>query len=267
MSSTWKNLSTQSGIVQQMTWRAIREKYQGTFFGFLWPFMTPLFMLTVYTFVFSSILPMRWSQGDQSFGTVAFAIVLFYGLAIHTYFVEVMTQSPTMIVANANFVKKIVFPLGTLSVIASLASFFHLIMTLLLIVVFQVLFLNTFSVLSLAAPLFILPCLFMAMGLAWLLSAVGTYFRDLGQIVTPLMTALLFLGPVLYPVSAVPEAYRQYVYLNPVTFPTEQLRLIMVWNEQPDWLGLSIYSSISLCVFLIGRSLFNFLRSGFADVV
>ncbi|MEO1660835.1 MAG: ABC transporter permease [Pseudomonadota bacterium] len=267
MSAKKTRLISNIRIAIQMAKRSIEEKYQGSVFGLLWSFLTPMLMLSVYTFVFSSILPIKWAQSGQTFDTVSFAIILFYGLSIHTFFTEVVTQSTTIITSNSIYIKKILFPVGILPITVTATALFQLLITLFLTVLFQFFFLGGLGWQSLLGIIILLPCIPLAIGMALFLSSFGAYFRDLQQVAAPLMTALLFLGPVLYPLSAVPERIRKFVYLNPVTFPAEELRAVLIWGETIDWFGLLIYSLVSLASLIIGYFTFNVLRAGFSDVI
>ncbi|MEL6750987.1 MAG: ABC transporter permease, partial [Pseudomonadota bacterium] len=93
------------------------------------------------------------------------------------------------------------------------------------------------------------------------------YLRDLMQVTGLVTTATLFLAPIFYPITAVPEPYRQLLYLNPITFTVEQARAVGLYGELPDWGGLAVYYIVTAVGCWLGYVWFQKTRSGFADVV
>jgi lipopolysaccharide transport system permease protein len=116
-------------------------------------------------------------------------------------------------------------------------------------------------------PLVLAPLVLLTMGLSWFLASVGVFLRDTGQIVGLFTTAALFLSPVLYPASAVPEFFRSYLLLNPLTFIIEQTRVVLLLGELPNWAGLGAHLVCSLAAAWLGLLWFQKTRRGFADVV
>jgi lipopolysaccharide transport system permease protein len=115
--------------------------------------------------------------------------------------------------------------------------------------------------------LVLLPGVLLTIGVCWVLASVGVYLRDTGQIVGILTMALLFLSPVFYPVTAIPEAYRKFLYLNPLTLVIESGRGALIWGTIPGWRGMVAYSGLALLVAWTGFCWFQKTRRGFADVV
>ena len=116
-------------------------------------------------------------------------------------------------------------------------------------------------------PLIILPLLIATLGAAWFLASLGVFVRDVGQTVGIVTTVLMFLSPLFYPVSSLPEKYQIWLMLNPLTFVIEQSRAVMIFGKLPDWVGLGIYSGASLAVAWAGYWWFQKTRKGFADVL
>ena len=267
-----RNRVPSAGIAWQMSRRAVLQRYRGSLLGVAWAFLTPVFMLVVYTFIFTKVFTVRWGQevGDGTvggMGTFEFAIVLFAGLTLYGFFSEVVLASGTVITSNANYVKKVVFPLRVLPVVTLMSAGFQLLISLGVLVVFQLIVAGGLPLTALLAPVTILPLVVMVLGLAWLLSALGTYLRDINQVLTPLVTALLFLGPILYPASAFSPEVEPWLALNPVSVPIEAFRDVMIWGRMPDWVELGVYFAVALVVMLAGWRCFTLTRPGFADVL
>jgi lipopolysaccharide transport system permease protein len=262
MRGLWHNRQ----LIWQMCKREVLSRYRGSVMGLLWSFFNPVFMLTIYTFVFSVIFKAKWEQ-THSDNKTEFAVILFAGLIIFNFFSEVINRSPDLIPSHVNYVKKVVFPIEILPVIAAGSALFHTLVSVIVLLVFQFYISLTLPVTALLLPVIMLPLLIQVMGCAWFLASLGVFLRDVGQTVGLLTTALLFLSPIFFPPSALPEQIQPYLFLNPLTFIIEQTRGILIFGEMPDWRGLGIYSLISLMVSWAGFFWFQKTRKGFADVL
>ena len=253
-------------LIAQMVRREVMGRYKGSIMGLAWSFLNPLLMLVIYTFVFSVVFKARWGVANNE-TKIDFAIVLFVGLIVHGLFAECVNRAPSLIVANTNYVKKVVFPLDILPVIALGSALFHAaISTLVLICAILV----TGSALHwgiLLWPVLILPTAVAALGFSWFLASLGVFLRDVGQITLIFTTALLFLSPVFFPMSAMPERYQGLMKINPLTLAIEQMRTAIIWGRMPDWTQYGIYLAISILVAWAGYWWFQKTRKGFADVL
>jgi lipopolysaccharide transport system permease protein len=116
-------------------------------------------------------------------------------------------------------------------------------------------------------PIILVPFLFMLIGISWFLASLGVYIRDIQQISGTLATFLLFLSPIFYSVTILPESLQQLIYLNPIAFVVEAFRNIVIYGLAPDFKGLLAYSFAALIMALCGFATFQRMRRGFADVV
>jgi lipopolysaccharide transport system permease protein len=260
--SLWRNRQ----LIVQMTKREVVGRYKGSVMGLAWSFFNPVFMLTVYTFVFSVIFKSRWGIGDEESKT-QFAVVLFVGMIVHGLFAEVLNRAPSLILSNANYVKKVVFPLDTLPVIAMGAALFHSLISLGVLLTAFILFNGYLHWTAVFMPFVLLPLVILTLGLAWMLASLGVFLRDVGQTIGIITTVMMFLSPVFYPVSTLPEKFRAWIMLNPLTFIIEQAREVLIWGHLPDWLGLGIYTFAATVVAWLGYAWFQKTRKGFADVL
>lgn len=253
-------------LIRQLTVRDVVGRYRGSVLGLGWSFLTPVLMLLVYTFVFSVVLGARWGI-SQTESRLDFALILFVGLMVHGLFAECANRAPGLVLGNANLVKKVVFPLELLPVVAVCSAMFHLAVTFLVFLVAVLVTGGKIPVTAALFPLVVLPLVVATLGVAWILASLGVFLRDVAQTTTIITTALLFLSPVFYPTSAVPEAYRVFFAVNPLTFIIEQARATAVWGYMPDWLGLGLYSIAALAFAALGFWWFQRTRRGFADVL
>lgn len=250
--------------------REVAGRYRGSALGMLWSFLSPLFMLTIFTFVFGVVFQSRWTvPGAQARepSLAEFSILIFTGLTVFQFFAEVVNRAPSLILANANYVKKIVFPLELLPVVAVGNALFHAAISFGLILVFVRLQLGAVPATAWLLPMVLAPLVLMTLGLAWLLASLGTYVRDVGQLTGSVVTALMFLSGVFFPLSALPGWIRGWVALSPVAIPMEAMRGILVFGVAPEWTGLALYSLVSIVVAWLGYQFFQRTRKGFADVV
>lgn len=256
-------------LILSMIKREIVGRYRGSMMGLLWSLLTPLLMLLVYTFVFSVVLKARWSGiGASAEGSRAeFAILLFVGLIVHGLFAEVVNRAPSLILGNVNFVKRVVFPLEVLPIVTAGAALFHAAISLgvLLGAVFVISGSIPWTVVLL--PLVLFPLLMLTLGVAWWFASLGVFLRDVGQVVGLLTTILLFLSPVFFPITAVPEFFQPWMQANPLTFAIEQSRAILIFGEALDWQAWLLYTAATGVVGWAGYAWFQKTRKGFADVL
>lgn len=252
-------------LIWNMTRRDVIGRYRGSFLGMAWSFFNPLLMLAVYTFVFSLVFRARWDTGTDS--RMEFALVLFIGMMTHGLLAECVNRSPGLITNNSFYVKKIVFPLEIQSWIIMCSALFHLLISLCVWSLIYILVNRTFNWTIVFLPVIYLPLVFFSLGFSWFLSSIGVFLRDVSQITGVFTTILLFLSPVFYPMSAIPEQYRMLIYLNPLTFIIEQARDVLMWGMLPDWPGLAVSFSGGILVAWLGFAWFQKTRRGFADVL
>jgi len=260
--SFWRNRQ----LIRQMTQREVVGRYKGSFMGLAWSFFHPLFMLFVYTFVFSVVFKTKWGIGIEE-SKASFAITLFVGLIIHGLFAECINRAPGLILSNVNYVKKVVFPLETLPMVAMSSALFQAIVSFAVLLAAIVVINGGLHWTVSLLPVVVLPLTIATIGFAWLLASLGVFARDIGQITGIITTVMMFLAPVFYPVSALPKEYQSLIMANPLTFIIEQARVVLLSGRVPDWKGLAIYSLISLAIAWFGFWWFQKTRKGFADVL
>lgn len=255
----------QRALLSQLVRREVAGRYRGSLFGLAWSFFTPLAMLAIYTFVFGSVFKARWNPAGPE-GPFDFALALFAGLIVFNFFAEVATRAPGLVTANPNYVRKVVFPLALLPLAAAGAALFHAAMSLAVLLAALGLA-GRLSPWALALPLAWAPLVVFVLGLAWFLASLGVFLRDIGQLIGPAVTALLFLSPVLYPASALPETFRPWLFINPLTVPIEATRAMLIEAHAPDWLALGIFTLVAMAAGALGLIWFEKTKKGFADVL
>lgn len=252
-------------LIWQMTRREIAARYRGSVIGLAWSFINPLLMLVVYTFVFSVVFKARWGVEEES--RTDFAILLFAGMIVFGLFAEMINHAPGQIVANANYVKKVVFPLEILSWVSLGTVLFHSLVSLTVLLLAQLILNVSLPWTVVLFPLVLLPLIFASLGGTWFLAALGVYVRDIGQITTVFTTVLMFMSAVFYPISALPEDYQAWLRLNPLVHIITESRKVLILGSMPDWTWLGISLLMGLTIAFAGFWWFQKARKGFADVL
>ncbi|RDZ27125.1 ABC transporter permease [Lysobacter silvisoli] len=253
-------------LIAQMTKRDVISRYRGSLIGLAWSFFNPLLMLAIYTFVFSTIFKARWGVGHED-TRAGFAAILFVGVIVHGLLAECIIKAPSLILSNVSYVKRVVFPLEVLPWVAIGSALFHALVSFIVLMVAQLALGHAIPWTAVFFPVVVLPLVFVAMGFGWILAATSVYVRDIAMITGLFTTALMFLAPVFYPLSALPQHVRPYILLNPLTFIIEQSRAVLIAGQLPDWLGLAVYAALAVVFAWAGYWWFQRSRNGFADVV
>jgi lipopolysaccharide transport system permease protein len=259
--TAWQN----RGLILALTKREVIGRYKGSALGLLWSFFNPLFMLIVYTFVFSQVFKSRWPGGSDS--KIEFALLLLSGLMVFNLFSECLGRAPGLVLANPNYVKKVVFPLEILPLVSLGSALFHLLISIGVWLLFYLLFFGLPHLTLLLFPLVITPLLLLVLGFSWFLASLGVYLRDVGQVVGIIITALMFLSPLFFPITSLPQEYQGVIHFSPITVALEEARQVMYWGKSIDWQIWTVYLGISLFIAWLGFAWFQKTRRGFADVM
>lgn len=252
-------------LIWQFTCREIFTRYKGSGMGLMWSILNPVITLLMYTIFFSVFLQARWNILEENH--VNYALILFVGLILNGLFSECINRAPGLIVQHANYVKKVVTPLELFPAIAVLSALFHLAVNCIVLLCAQLLLNHWIAWTLIFFPVILLPFIVLILGLTWFLAALGVYVRDLTQITSSITMITLFMSPVFYPRSNLPEHVQPWLVLNPLTFIVEQSRNVFFYAQPPDWSGLMIYSVISIVIAWSGFWWFQKTREGFADVL
>ena len=261
----WNLLTSHRYLIWQLCLREIQSQYKGSLLGMSWIWLVPLLMLAVYTFVFSEIFRLKW-PGTESLGPLGYAMHIFIGMLVFQFVADLLNRSPGLMQQNQNYVKKVVFPLPVLPLVSTFSASFSLaIMTLVLLIFALFLIGLSWHVLWL---LLILPALFVfVLGIALFFSALGVFFPDLKQINALFASLLMFLSPIFYPLSAVPESWQSFYLLNPLAQFMEAIRTVVVHQHMLDFTSVLILWAWGIASFLIGYAVFKALKRGFSDVL
>lgn len=261
IASFWRNRR----LVAALTAREIAGRYKGSMLGGVWAFLLPMLMLATYTFVFSVVFKARWQGQGASRGE--FALILFSGLLVFNLFSECLNRAPLLILQNQSYVKKVVFPLEILPFVTLASALFHVAISYAVWQVFALFVLGTPSWTVLLFPIQLLPVCLITLGLCWFAAALGVYVRDLSQLVGVILGVLMFLSPLFYPLSALPQNYHLLLALNPLAPAIEGARDVLIWARAPSVREYLQQMGAGVLVAWAGFAFFQRTRKGFADVV
>ena len=255
-------------LVGMLARRELASRFRGSVLGGTWFILGPLLLLLIYTLVLRDVMQVRWpgAAGAQD-GRLAFALRLLCGLALYQCLADALARSSTLVTSQPQLVKKVAFPLERLAWVnaAVVAAGFTVSATFLVLGATWAAGGPPVTLLSL--PLIWLPLLPLVLGLGWLLSGLGTYIRDVTQLLPPMISLLMFLSPVFYPLEALPAWMRPWMAVNPLALPITQTRRVLLEGAWPDWPALGLHALACLAIAVVGAAWFHRVRKGFADVV
>lgn len=250
-------------LIYSLTKRDIENRYKNSTLGLAWTIVFPLFMLLIYSFVFGFVFKAKWG-GDL---TANYSLIMFIGLIVHSFLADCIGRATSLIQGNANYVKKVVFPLESLCWVALLSALFQFMIGLTVFFLFYFIDGNGVSITILLVPFILLPFVIFAYALILFLSSLSVYIRDVAHIMSIAISVMLFMSPVFYSIDAVPAAYQWVLYINPITYIIEALRSCIIYGTGVELTGYLVYSSISVALYFIASKWFNLTKRGFSDVL
>ncbi len=263
--SVFQSVLRYHDLIWELTKRDFIGRYKGSMLGIMWSLFNPLIMLAIYTFLTSVAFKAKWGIGEEN--KFSFAIFLFTGMIIHSFFAECLNRAPSLIVSNVSYVKKVVFPLEILSWMVFLSASLHFVVSFFVLILFCFLAGTKVHVEVLLIPIIILPLVLVILGLTWILASLGVFLRDLSQVMGMFTTVALFLAPVLYPIDVLPDSYQSILAWNPITLPIVQLRELMFFGNSIQWTEWVISLVFGALICQSGYWWFQKSRRGFADVL
>lgn len=259
--SVWINRTLIGVLIK----REVLGRYKGSVFGILWSLLNPVLMLVVYTFVFGVVFKVRWDGNGVT--NAEFALILFAGLIIFNLFSECLNRSSGLILNNPNYVKKVIFPLEILPVVSLGSALFHALISCGVWLIAYIILNGVPHPTIFLMPLVFIPLVFFILGITWFFAAISVYLRDTAQMLGVITTVLMFMSPIFYPISSLPEGIRRFLKFNPLTPIIEQSREVLYWGIIPNFFDYGLCVIWSFMIFIIGFVTFQTARKGFADVI
>ncbi len=258
------DLPARAELILSLARRELVQRYKGSALGILWAVLTPVIMIAIFTIIFAGIFGARFGATGSHWD---YALYLFCGLLPWTMFQETVQQSTNTIVAHANLVKRVVFPLETLPVAQAFSSLGQQIFGTVALMIAALFIKHQFPATTFLLPVLLVPQMLFTLGAAWLMASLGVFLRDISQGISLLLMAWMYLTPIIYPESLVPDKFKFFVNLNPFTALVRNYRRILLDGAAPDWFGLAYFSLWALVCFIFGYWWFARTRKNFADVI
>jgi len=253
-------------LILRLTASRLSARYRGTWLGWIWLIAMPLFLLGVYYFVFAEVFEARWGTSAAS-EDAPFALVLFCGLTLYGFFAECVNEAPTLLLSYENYLKQLRFPSEVLAWVSLLSAGVRVVASLAVLLLAYVLLVGAPPPTALLFPLALVPIALLSLGASWLLASLGVFLRDLSHGTSVVTTALLFLSPVFYPASRVPEAFASWYWLNPFTSILEAARSTLFAGQLPAWEPLALTTLLGGIAAWGGYAWFLRTKQSFVDVL
>lgn len=253
-------------LLWQFTCRDISGRYRGSLLGLGWTLLSPLLMLGAFTLVFYGFFELKWPVEATGTPQMDFALQVFVGLLAFNWFAEVVNRGPVLVTGQPNLVTKVVFPLPLLAFSSVLAASFQALVSLVLLMLITA-YLVGIKITWIGLPLVLIPFAGLLVGISLWLAALGVYLRDLGPFMALCTSVLMFLSPVFYPLSNVPEQWQSLYLLNPLALLITQLRDVLFMGAWPSPKVVTGLIVVATLLMASGYWIFKKLRGGFADVL
>lgn len=252
----------QRHLIWNFVVRDLKSRYVGSFMGFFWSVVHPLVLLVSYTFVFSVIFKIKphLEQIDN------FPVFLFSGILPWLYFQDTVVRSCNSVVDHGNLIRKTVFPSEILPLSLVLSNLLtHLVgLGILFLVLFYI---NALGWAALFLPIYIFLLMLLALGLGWLAAAVQVFLRDTSQVLSVTMVFWFWFTPIFYGVERVPEVFRPWIRLNPISHAVEGYRALLLTNEFPHLASLGWLAAAAVAAAMVGGVVFRNTKREFVDVL
>jgi lipopolysaccharide transport system permease protein len=253
-------------LIQAILRREISERFKGSVAGWIWPIVAPLLAIVVYTFAFTT--NMKLPVGDATAGArVAYALFMFSGIVVFNFWSEMAFRAPMLLHEYVHFIKQTIFPSDMLAVISTLRATWYALISVGVMLVFQLVFAGSLPWTVVLLPLMLIPFLAFLVGMSWFLSAIGAFTRDAGYLMINIVPIFMFLTPVFYPHDALPAPLNFWIYANALTGYVEVMRDIVLIGKIPNWYvyGWTLVTSIG--TFYFGYWFFDRYRNVIVDVI
>jgi lipopolysaccharide transport system permease protein len=255
-------------LLRTLVRRDLEARYKGSVLGNLWPLLNQMSQLLIYTYVFSVVLKVKLSLKTLPENNLTFGLWLFAGLLPWIAFSSGLTQAASSVVGQPNLVKKVVFPLGLLPLVPILSTLIESSFGLMALIFFVAVTSHTLHSTLALLPLVWFPQFLLTAGLGYFTAAITVFLRDIPQTLGVILNVWMYLTPIIYPASSIPEQWRGWVFwLNPMTAIAEVYRDLILVGEVKHWGEWGVSSLIALVIFCGGLWCYRRLRPAFADVL
>lgn len=255
-------------LLRSLVRRNLEAKYKGSILGNLWPLVTQLSQLLIYTYVFSIVLRVKLSLRGLPDNNITFGLWLFAGLLPWIALTSGLIPATAAVVGQPNLVKKVVFPLTLLPLVPILSAFIETAFGMIALIVLVAVASHTLHLTLALLPLVWITQLLLTAGLGYFAAGLTVFLRDVPQTIAVVLNLWFYLTPIVYPASIIPETWRPWVFwLNPLAAISEVYRDLILVGHVEHWGEWAVASVISALLFFLGLKCYQKLRPAFADVL
>jgi lipopolysaccharide transport system permease protein len=258
----WRELREYRELFYYFGWRDIKVRYKQTLLGAGWAIFQPFITMVVFTLFFNKV------AGIQATNAVPYAIFSYTGLIFWQYFSAALTRSSNSLVDNQGVVTKVYFPRLIPPISATVLPFIDFLCAFVIFAGLMVYFHITPTLLGiLLIPAMLGVSFLAASGAGLLLAAINVKYRDVRQALPFFIQTLLFLTPVIYPSTIVPERFQDFLYINPMAGVISTMRATLIHDGSISWEHLQISIMSAVAMFVVGLIYFKSREREFADII
>ena len=246
--------------------RELRDRFKGSVAGWVWAVVAPLLAIAVYTFAFTTNLQLP--VADSTAGPrIGYALFIFSGIIVFNFFAEMAFRAPMLLHEYTHFIKQTIFPSDMLSVISTLRATAYTLISVAVMLLFQLAATGTLPWTVLLMPLIFIPFIAFLVGMSWFLSAIGAFTRDAGYLMINVVPLFMFATPVFYPHTSLPAPFDFWIYANALTGYVEVMRDIVLLGKVPSLLVYGWTLLTSVVTFYFGYWFLDRYRNVIVDVI
>lgn len=261
-------LQTKLSLLAALVQRDLEAKYKGSVLGNVWPLLTQLSQLLIYTYVFSIVLRVKLDLAGIPSNNFTFGLWLFAGLVPWLAFTNGLISATSSVITQPNLIKRVVFPLELLPMVPILSAFVESLLGMAALVIIVAIVTG-----QLHATLFLLPFvwitqLLLTAGLGYFMAGLTVFLRDVPQTLGVILNIWFYLTPIVYPAESIPDFLRSFVFwVNPLSAIAQVYRDLILVGTLEHGGQWAIASVSAIVLFVGGYFTYNKLKPGFADVI
>jgi lipopolysaccharide transport system permease protein len=253
-------------LIRAILRREVAERFKGSVAGWVWAVVAPLLAIAVYTFAFTTNLKLPMTDTDLG-PRMGYALFIFSGIIVFNFWSEMAFRAPMLLHEYVHYIKQTIFPSDMLAIISTLRATLYTVISIAVMLVFQLLAAGYLPWTVLLMPLIMLPFIAFLVGMSWFLCAVGAFTRDAGYLMINIVPLFMFATPVFYPHDMLGWPMNLIIYANALTGFVEVMRDITLVGKLPDWPVYAWTLFNSYFSFYFGYWFFDRYRNVIVDVL
>jgi lipopolysaccharide transport system permease protein len=259
----WADIWRYRELFYILSWRDIKVRYKQTIIGILWAFIRPMLTMIIFTVVFKNV------AGMKSEGNAPYAIMVFAGLLPWQFFSSAFSSASESLVMNANLLSKVYFPRLIVPASAIITSFVDFLISFVILILLMLYYGFAPSWQILLIPFFTILAFIQAFGFGLYLAALNVKFRDFRYVIPFIVQLGLYISPVGFSSSLIPERWKLYYYLNPIVSVIDGFRWCIVGDGAQNPFTGYFALSVSISFFMLFYAVYKFrkVEKAFADII